>query len=50
LVADFFPKKMAVKGANTPPTRRKFSEADCDVLELAVEELSDDALGRFWGE
>ncbi|PVF99108.1 hypothetical protein CPB86DRAFT_703949 [Serendipita vermifera] len=48
LVADFFPKKMASKGTNTPPTKRKFSEADCDVLELAVEELSDDALGRFW--
>jgi hypothetical protein len=45
LIGDFVPKRPTGKG--TPP--RKFSESDCDTLDLAVDELSDDALGRFWG-
>jgi hypothetical protein len=48
LVGDFVPKRPTSKG--TPPIlKRKFSETECDTLDLAIEEMSDDALGRFWG-
>ena len=48
LVGDFIPKRPT--GRATPPApKRKFSEMGCDTLDLAIEELSDDALGRFWG-
>jgi hypothetical protein len=48
LVGDFVPKRPT--GKATPPTlKRKLSEMECDTLDLAIEELSDDALGRFWG-
>lgn len=52
LVADYIPLRASgaakmLKGS-TATGQRKFSETDCDVLELAVEQMSDDALGRFW--
>lgn len=48
LVAEYFPKRAEIKIA--AQAKRKFSEMDCDTIDLDVERMSDDALGRFWGE
>lgn len=47
MVANFVPQR---PGNKISSMKRKLSESDCDTLDLAVEQLSDDALGRFWGE
>lgn len=49
LVGDFVPRRPESRGG-APQPKRKLSEMECDALDLAVDELSDDALGRFWGE
>ena len=46
LVAEYAP--LRTTGVPKTVGQRKFSETDCDVLELAVEHMSEDALGRFW--
>jgi len=48
LIAEFFPKRTEAKAS--AQVKRKFSEMDCDTMDLDVDGMSDDALGRFWGE
>lgn len=47
LVAEYFPKRSEPQ-AKQPHQPRKFSEMDCDTIDLDIERMSDDALGRFW--
>ena len=48
LVAEYFPKRS--EGKVAAQAKRKFSEMDCDTIDMDIEGMSDDALGRFWGE
>ncbi|KAG8775975.1 hypothetical protein FRB91_001903 [Serendipita sp. 411] len=45
VVAEFVPRRSSTK---LDAGKRKLSEMDCDTLHLAIDQLSDDALGRFW--
>jgi hypothetical protein len=48
LVAEYFPKRGEAKAA--AQAKRKFSDVECDSIDIDVDGMSDDALGRFWGE